>query len=308
MATNPAALLRRASTDRISRMLRGQVAVNPSLNPSIPTSGFFPDAGQFGGPATLPRNPGPPDPILPGALPGANLPNDAFGTGPTRNDFWTRMDPGMGYINPSVEINPSDNSHNANFNSDPATGAPGGDLTGGQPPPSLANRLLHSFIPFSGQAPGTPGGGQVGGAGTQPQTPAWFQPGYQPPAGIQNAVSRGDYGTAYGASPDSIAAGAIAASQSYGGAPNYTGSTQDAGRTSFMNLGGQTIGHADENGVYAVHNPAYLAARIKAYRDSVRLNQPTIQGPMAGGGVPTLGQLPQSMSSVFDATYGKVGG
>lgn len=63
--------------------------------------------------------------------------------------------------------------------------------------------------------------------------PAWYQPGYQPSAGIAAAIARGDYSNAYGQSASSAANAALMASQAYGGNPNNTGNTGDEGHTIF---------------------------------------------------------------------------
>lgn len=80
-----------------------QDAINRSLGYNIP------DAGFFGGPARLPMEPGPVDPpILTGGYPYPSPAPSAIPMGPA--DYWTRMDPGMGYLNPSLTINPGDGS------------------------------------------------------------------------------------------------------------------------------------------------------------------------------------------------------
>lgn len=90
-----------------------------------------------------------------------------------------------------------------------------------------------------------PGGGIVGGAGGQ-SGPAWFQPGYQPPSGIQEAIARGDYTNAYGSTPSSITANRIMSSQAYGGQPNNVRGTTDEGHNNF-NLGNNAmLGHMND--------------------------------------------------------------
>jgi hypothetical protein len=100
-----------ARLDNIASYLRGSqrspldsALLQRSLRTTSPTMvrPEIPDVGQFGTPGSLPTNPGPIDPpILTGDYPTAG-PN----IGPPRNDYWTRMDPSMGIINPSLTINP----------------------------------------------------------------------------------------------------------------------------------------------------------------------------------------------------------
>lgn len=99
-AINPSALLRLASTNRISQMIKRQDAASPSIY------GTIPDVGQFNTPGSLPTDPGEIDPpILTGDYPAPNIgPTPGV---PSHNDIWTHMDPGMGYINPSLTIDPS---------------------------------------------------------------------------------------------------------------------------------------------------------------------------------------------------------
>lgn len=301
-----------------SPMIKRQDALNSSLTPNVPTSGYFGDAGLYGGPATLPTNPGPVDPPI--LTQGGPIGNQ--GPGPAQPlDLWTHLDPNMGYLNPSIEISgsgpnqwppnappmpnasgtdlytnrytgqggyggpvsgggggtndsyqspgtgnfpvPGSGMQGTNgpqgsvYTIDPNTGRPVFNVTGSPAPgffdsktgkfvEGVGSTALNAFLPGAGSAAraifdffrrqqarhntGTdlsgnsgPGGGITGGAGG-----LQAQSGLS--SGIQDAINRGDYSTAYGQSPSSAAANMIAQSQSYGGRPNQGG---DAGRTSF---------------------------------------------------------------------------
>jgi len=108
-----------------STMVKSQDAVSPSMYGSIP------DVGQFNTPGSLPTDSSPVEPdILMG-----NYPTAGPNIGPTRNDIWTRMDPNMGYINPSLTIDPSVGGSPNNFAGGNAGGGinfdSGGVLQGG---------------------------------------------------------------------------------------------------------------------------------------------------------------------------------
>lgn len=104
-----------------------------SSPPIIKADGTYADAGLFGGPATLPSGSSPVDPPI---LTGANLPNSAF-TGPLpqpTTPWTTRLDPNMGYINPSITVSGGGpNSSNPPAPSFPSgiSFGPGGQLQGG---------------------------------------------------------------------------------------------------------------------------------------------------------------------------------
>lgn len=196
----------------------------------------IPNVGQFGTTGTLPTNPGPPDP----------LPSGNRGIVPA--DYWTRLDPNLGYIAPTVQIDPSQGSGLYPVDQpglDPANDPPtlsntrSTDRTFGQR--LLGNRLINPFArrneTWRENAGGTrvrgnagqPGGSFPSGAPGASSLP-WYHPNYIPPAGIRDAIARGDYERAYGPSERSIANAKIAASQAYGGNPNATGSFASEGR------------------------------------------------------------------------------
>ena len=96
------AMMTRSLSKTPPPIVKAQDALNPSLGYNIP------DAGYYGGGATLPSNPSPPDPFVePTPIPGANAPAPSpappSGTLDYGNIF-TRLDPNMGYLPPSVEI------------------------------------------------------------------------------------------------------------------------------------------------------------------------------------------------------------
>lgn len=289
MITTAPALLRRATTNRIGSVLkRGTVG----------------DAGLFGGPATLPTNPGPPDPPI---LPGAGLPNNAFGPAPalppSTTPWTTRLDPNMGYLNPSIQVTGGGPTSSPNSTNPIPTGVsfgPGGRVQGGLNgpqgsiygfDPNTQNPIYNATgSPFPGFFDSTtgkivettgatglnmlaPGLGSVsrwildairrrntaahtgtdlsgqqqgpGAAAQAPNSPAWFQRGYQPPSGIQNAIARGDYQSAYGQSPQSASNSFQMWAASLPGTPNNTGNTQDAGHTMFYPNAGTPMGQFD---------------------------------------------------------------
>lgn len=85
-----------------------------------------------------------------------------------------------------------------------------------------------------------------------PTQPYWFQRGYVPPTGIQAAIQRGDYQTAYGQSPMSAASNYIMDTQRYAGNPNNPGTNSEEPRTMFRPNAGGVIGRYDpEEGVVA---------------------------------------------------------
>jgi hypothetical protein len=77
------------------------------------------------------------------------------------------------------------------------------------------NTAAHTGTDLSGQ-----GGTHPATTPQAPSGPAWYQPGYQPSPGIQDAIARGDYQRAYGPSATSITDLNEMAAQAYGGAPN----------------------------------------------------------------------------------------
>lgn len=125
MAANPSTILRRASTDRIGRALK---------------SGSIPNVGQFGTTGDLPGDPGGIEPPI--LTEGPPSP-------PSATDFWTREDPGFGYLPPSVEIDPSQGSGLFHDSPDPM-----GDLN------STAG--LSAMGPFPGGNMGGPQGSVYG--------------------------------------------------------------------------------------------------------------------------------------------------
>lgn len=229
MTAPPTALLRRAATNRIASMLR---------------AGTIPDVGQFGTGGSLPSGAGPIDPpILTGDYPRPS--------GPSPGNLFTRMDPGFGQINPSVTINPGDDT---------------------QPPDPTAPPTQNTAPPTSGP-PQIPT--QAPPSAATPPAPLWFQPGYQPSAGIQAAIGRGDYSSAYGQSAESRIANFIADSQRFGGNPNHM-PVPDSGRNMFYNLGaiGAVRGYADpeNNGtiIPVPVNPNGLPNPITAFLQRLR--------------------------------------
>lgn len=118
------AMLQRSLRTTGPTVTRSQDAVAPSMY------GTIPDVGQFGTSGSLPTNPGPVDPpILTG-----NYPTAGPNVGPTRSDIWTRMDPNMGYLNPSLNIDPSSGSGPTSYGGPSAGGIsfdPSGALQGG---------------------------------------------------------------------------------------------------------------------------------------------------------------------------------
>lgn len=105
MTTTAPAIVRRAKTDRIGTMLKQQKA-NPRLirygseftEPPLPMPEPtpIPGVGQFDTPGYLPTGPGTPDPIVTST------------SGPSSSpDYWTRIDPNMGYIDPTLTVYPS---------------------------------------------------------------------------------------------------------------------------------------------------------------------------------------------------------
>jgi hypothetical protein len=210
--------------------------IQRSLTPGTSQTrrGSIPNVGQFGTSGGLPTNPGPIDPpILTG---GQNYAGSNYGGGGNHGgDYWTRMDPGMGYIDPSVTIYPGN----------PADAPP--VISTENPSPPNATQTPTHINPRTNPAPAvnptttTQGGGPA---------PYWFQPGYQLPSGIAGAVARGDYSQAYGQSAESRLANFIADSQRFGGGANHM-TVPDAGRDRFENLGtfGGLRGHVDEFGI-----------------------------------------------------------
>lgn len=81
--------------------------------------------------------------------------------------------------------------------------------------------LSSRYNPGNSQAPRNP---------SSQSGPAWFQPGYQPSQGIQNAISRGDYSRAYGPTQNSLASNKIMANQATHGNPNNTRPFASEGR------------------------------------------------------------------------------
>lgn len=290
MTTAPA-IIKRAKTDRIASMLKQQSGGNrilkygsefqePDLPAVEPTP--IPNVGQFNTPGYLPSGPGAPDPA---------------GGSSTSNDYWTRIDPNMGYVQPTVQIDPSQGSglfpgsgsigpapsgnlsamgpfpggnmggpQGSVYGINPVTGNPIYNVTGSPRPGFFDSTLgkftkgvgtgaLNAFLPGAGfvagkifdaarranerrntgtdlsnryKAPGTPGANTR--SPSTPAGPAWFQPGYRLPSGIQDAIARGDYSRAYGPTQNSITSAKIAASQAYGGNPNNTRAFASEGR------------------------------------------------------------------------------
>jgi hypothetical protein len=206
----PTALLRRAATNRIASMLR---------------AGTIPDVGQFGTGGSLPTGAGPVDPPILTGGPGGNY------TGPNAGgDYWTRIDPGMGYIDPTLTVYPANPADANTTQPPPVPNSEWRDNAGHSAPPP------QPVAPTVNQSP-------------RPSVPLWFQPGYQPPAGIQAAIDRGDYSSAYGQSSESRLANFIADSQRFAGEPNHM-PVSDAGRDTFYNLGrlGGVRGQVDPEG------------------------------------------------------------
>lgn len=200
-AVNPAALLRKATTNKIANVLR-----RPQDS--------IPNAGLFGASGSLPTDPGPIDPPILTGGPGPSY----VPSGPVNpNDLWTRIDPNMGYIDPSVTINPAN----------PADAPSMGPIQGPAEPEATPRQSGGNNSPANHLVTHTHSPGQ-------PSAPLWFQRGYQPPAGIQAAIARGDYQTAYGQSPSSATANFIADNQRFGGNPNSM-PVPDAGPNRFYN-------------------------------------------------------------------------
>jgi hypothetical protein len=274
-AVNPSTILRRNQTERIAAQIR---------------AGSIPNVGQFGTTGDLPTSGGPVDPPI--LTSGPPLPPQQ----PPASDYWTRIDPNMGTIPPTVQIDPGQGSSlfpgagsgSAQFPTVGPSAAgpfPGGNMGGpqgsvygrnpmtgntiynvtGSPRPgffdsrtgriaaTLGSAALNVFVPGLGfvsraifdaarrnqtaRNTGTdlsgrtrPGSGTRSTTGGGPSTPAWYQPGYKVPQGIQDAIARGDYSRAYGPSAASLLSSRIAASQGYGGNPNNSRSFATEGR------------------------------------------------------------------------------
>lgn len=292
MISTAPAIIKRAKTDRIASMLKQQSGGNrilkygsefqePELPAVEPTP--IPNVGQYNTPGYLPSGSGAPDPTVTATSGPQTVPSD----------YWTRIDPNMGYVNPTLSIDPSQGSglfpgEGAGPAQMPTVGPqgpfPGGNMGGpqgsvyginpvtgntiynvtGSPRPGffdstlgkitkgVGTGALNAFLPGAGfvagkifdaarrasdrrntgtdlssrynpntQAPRQP---------SAPGGPAWFQPGYKLPSGIQDAINRGDYSRAYGPSEQSLASSRVAASQAYGGNPNNTRSFASEGR------------------------------------------------------------------------------
>lgn len=267
--------------------------------PQVKSGSYYGDAGMYGGPATLPSNPGPIDPPILTQGGYSNIPNTpSYSLGPTWSGIPLPSNVGSDAIRPvgGGSGGPSDSYQSpANsgpysgsgtngpqgsvYSTDPNTNNPIYNVTGSPSPgffdsktgkfvEGLGSTALNMFVPGAGSAAraifdairrhqtgsntGTdlsgntgPGGGIAGGAGGQ-SGPAWFQPGYQPPSGIQEAIARGDYTNAYGSTPSSITANRIMSSQAYGGQPNNVRGTTDEGHNNF-NLGNNAmLGHMND--------------------------------------------------------------
>jgi hypothetical protein len=95
------AMMTRSLSKGSTPIVKAQDALNTSLGYNIP------DAGYYGGGATLPSNPSPPDPFVePTPIPGANAPMPSPTPSGTIDygNLYTHMDPNMGYLQPSVEV------------------------------------------------------------------------------------------------------------------------------------------------------------------------------------------------------------
>lgn len=272
-------IVRRSKTDRIATMLQ-QKGVSPIIK-----AGSIADVGQFGTTGDLPTGAGPIDPPI--------LTSGGPSTAPTAPDYWTRIDPNMGQIPPTLSVDPSQGSGlfpgaGSGSAQVPTVGVgaagpfPGGNMGGpqgsvyginpvtgktiynvtGSPRPGffdstagkvvkgVGSTALNMFIPGLGfvssrvfdaarRAADRRNTGTDLSGRTQPGTstgqnapagPAWYQPGYKPPQGIQDAIDRGTYSRAYGPSEQSLQSARIAAGQAYGGNPNNTRSFASEGR------------------------------------------------------------------------------
>lgn len=189
--------------------------LKPGDQPPIIKAGEIADAGQFGTTGSLPTNPGEIDPpILTSGGP-SMIP---------RNDYWTRFDPNMGHTQtPTLQINPSQ--------SYPELSGPAStERTLGEH--LLGNRLLNPFARRreSWQKNAASNPAEPWQHNSASNKPAWFQPGYQPPAGIQGAIARGDYSRAYGPTERSLASSRVMASQAMPGNPNNMAPFASEGR------------------------------------------------------------------------------
>lgn len=97
MISTAPSLVRRSKTDRIGTMLKQK-----SGAPQIIMQGQIPDVGQFGTGGSLPTDSTPIDPPI--------LTSGGPSTAPVAPDYWTRLDPNMGAIPPTVSIDPSQGS------------------------------------------------------------------------------------------------------------------------------------------------------------------------------------------------------
>jgi hypothetical protein len=140
------------------------------------------------------------------------------------------------------------------------------------------------------------GGAQPGGGA--PAGPAWFQPGYRLPPGIQSAIASGDYGSAYGQAPPSAdrfaqnsgtgnwqadqATKAFQLSGGYPGPANHPG-VSDRGHDRFY--GGPAMTADDQGGFAAADQSGDPAAAAATTAGAAARYQAALKAvPMGPGG------------------------
>ena len=307
--------------------------------------------GQFGTRGSLPTDPGEIDPPI--------LTSGGSYTRPTASDYWTRIDPNMGYIDPTLNIDPSQGSglYREQTGQLPAQiptatpGAmgpfPGGNMNGpqgsvyginpvtgntiynvtGSPRPGffdstagkvvkgVGSTALNMFVPGLGfvsgrileairnrQAAKNTGTDLSGRQRTStgqntPSGPAWHQPGYQLPVGIQSAITSGAYQRAYGTSPQLAASHKIMSSQAYGGNPNRVpkGTGEEGNFKQFdPRLG--VSGYIDDQGVLTTQRFAPATSR----RPDYNAGAPPLYGSTAGRHGEWLAQQPAHIKFMAD--------
>lgn len=178
------------------------------------------------------------DPIYPGG----GGPSNEYTYDPNSGEH--RYIPGSG--GPQVELNPGQGNPDPTLEGNPSGTEPDPGPTGGVPEEPWYGRLAR-YLPYIGPFARL---GHVAGNimrandphypfahtnASDPTQPAWFQAGYQNPQGIQDAINRGDYQTAYTTSPSSAAnAFQMWAAQAGRGQRNVNNNTGgDVGHTVF---------------------------------------------------------------------------
>ena len=168
--------------------------------------------------------------------------------------LWTRSDPGMGQLPPSIQIDPgagaTDNaSGNAGFLGSPVDRGASGGLT---------------FDPVTGQFARSPGaGGTIGGGGLE------------------------DWNQGYGRSPSSAEDLSLMNRMSAGGDPNNMRGTADEGHTRFNLWRAGQIGR--DAGFHGMVQDGILSHLANALVSNLRISVASPSGGFEAGGDPSVG-------------------